>query len=161
MRFEPEFHDVATQRRDSSAKKLLVGESNPGRPRDRRKCYQLHQPGRQRGYNRIRTGDRRICNPMLYHWAMHPLVTRDVWEGYICIAENSKWLKKKERRGQGARGESNPRPLAPEARIIPLDHSPSIVMQTRIWFFTRHNFCRHILKSKDCIFHLWLVGRVV
>ena len=26
-------------------KKLLVGESNPGRPRDRRKCYQLHQPG--------------------------------------------------------------------------------------------------------------------
>ena len=53
-------------------KKLLVGESNPGRPRDRRKCYQLHQPGR--GYNRIRTGDRRICNPMLYHWAMHPLV---------------------------------------------------------------------------------------
>ncbi len=24
---------------------LLVGESNPGRPRDRRKCYQLHQPG--------------------------------------------------------------------------------------------------------------------
>ena len=26
-------------------KKLLVGDSNPGRPRDRRKCYQLHQPG--------------------------------------------------------------------------------------------------------------------
>ena len=29
----------------SCLKKLLVGESNPGRPRDRRKCYQLHQPG--------------------------------------------------------------------------------------------------------------------
>ena len=28
---------------------LLVGESNPGRPRDRRKCYQLHQPGRSKG----------------------------------------------------------------------------------------------------------------
>ena len=26
-------------------KKLLVGESNPGRLRDRQKCYQLHQPG--------------------------------------------------------------------------------------------------------------------
>ena len=46
-------------------KKLLVGESNPGRLRDRQKCYQLHQPGT--GYDRSRTGDRRICNPMLYH----------------------------------------------------------------------------------------------
>ena len=27
-------------------KKLLVGESNPGRLRDRQKCYQLHQRGR-------------------------------------------------------------------------------------------------------------------
>ena len=26
-------------------KNLLVGESNPGRLRDRQKCYQLHQPG--------------------------------------------------------------------------------------------------------------------
>ena len=26
-------------------KKLLVGESNPGRLRDRQKCYQLHQRG--------------------------------------------------------------------------------------------------------------------
>ena len=25
---------------------------------------------------------------------------------------------------KGAKGESNPRPLAPEARIIPLDHWP-------------------------------------
>ena len=33
------------QIQDPSKKKLLVGESNPGRPRDRRKCYQLHQPG--------------------------------------------------------------------------------------------------------------------
>ena len=64
----------------NKTKKLLVGESNPGRPRDRRKCYQLHQPGR--GYNRIRTGDRRICNPMLYHWAMHPLLC---WELFKTI----------------------------------------------------------------------------
>ena len=95
-------------------KKLLVGESNPGRLRDRQKCYQLHQRGllawvsstavecfgspsewqkvlpgfepgsldsksrvltnytirpliRKTGYNRIRTGDRGICNPSLYH----------------------------------------------------------------------------------------------
>ena len=27
------------------SKKLLVGESNPGRLRDRQKCYQLHQRG--------------------------------------------------------------------------------------------------------------------
>ena len=28
-------------------KKLLVGESNPGRLRDRQKCYQLHQRGEE------------------------------------------------------------------------------------------------------------------
>ena len=31
-------------------KKLLVGESNPGRLRDRQKCYQLHQRGSPVGY---------------------------------------------------------------------------------------------------------------
>ena len=30
---------------EKKQKKLLVGESNPGRLRDRQKCYQLHQPG--------------------------------------------------------------------------------------------------------------------
>ena len=30
-------------------KKLLVGESNPGRERDRLECYQLHQPGNSSG----------------------------------------------------------------------------------------------------------------
>ena len=33
-----------------TAKKLLVGESNPGRLRDRQKCYQLHQRGSPVGY---------------------------------------------------------------------------------------------------------------
>ena len=30
---------------------------------------------------------------------------------------------------KGAKGESNPRPLAPEARIIPLDHWPTVVAE--------------------------------
>ena len=30
---------------EDAKKKLLVGESNPGRLRDRQKCYQLHQRG--------------------------------------------------------------------------------------------------------------------
>ena len=29
----------------------------------------------------------------------------------------------------GAKGESNPRPLAPKARIIPLDHWPELLMR--------------------------------
>ena len=32
----------------------------------------------------------------------------------------------------GAKGESNPRPLAPEARIIPLDHWPSLILVANI-----------------------------
>jgi hypothetical protein len=32
---------------------------------------------------------------------------------------------------RGAKGDSNPRPLAPEARIIPLDHWPSVAWGNR------------------------------
>ena len=31
-----------------------------------------------------------------------------------------------EKKKKGAKGDSNPRPLAPKARIIPLDHWPAI-----------------------------------
>ena len=41
----------------------------------------------------------------------------------ICTEHNSE-KKINDKTQQGARGESNPRPLAPEARIIPLDHPP-------------------------------------
>ena len=41
IRRKNKFHNLNSE----LEKKLLVGESNPGRPRDRRKCYQLHQPG--------------------------------------------------------------------------------------------------------------------
>ena len=33
---------------------------------------------------------------------------------------------------EGAKGESNPRPLAPEARIIPLDHWPLFLYNTKL-----------------------------
>ena len=32
----------------------------------------------------------------------------------------------KNKKKKGAKGDSNPRPLAPKARIIPLDHEPEI-----------------------------------
>ena len=44
-------------------KKLLVGESNPGRPRDRRKCYQLHQPGKgTTGFEPVTAGSAIPCS---------------------------------------------------------------------------------------------------
>ena len=45
-------------------KTLLVGESNPGRPRDRRKCYQLHQPGTKdtTGFEPVTAGSAILCS---------------------------------------------------------------------------------------------------
>ena len=40
-----EWQNRASSECRTGAKKLLVGESNPGRLRDRQKCYQLHQRG--------------------------------------------------------------------------------------------------------------------
>ena len=44
-------------------KKLLVGESNPGRLRDRQKCYQLHQPGEgTTGFEPVTAGSAIPCS---------------------------------------------------------------------------------------------------
>ena len=46
-------------------KKLHVRESNPGRLRDRQKCYQLHQRGPQPAPNEVRTRDLTLTKRML------------------------------------------------------------------------------------------------
>ena len=48
-----------------TSKKLLVGESNPGRLRDRQKCYQLHQPGKEQdttGFEPVTAGSAILCS---------------------------------------------------------------------------------------------------
>ena len=94
---------------------------------------------KERGYYRIRTGDRRICNPMLCHWAKHPSLNsmqknNFIWKifwfiflFYIIFTFKRFHRKKITWKKMGAQGDSNPRPLAPKARIIPLDHEPSTI----------------------------------
>ena len=50
----------------------------------------------------------------------------------------------------GAWGESNPRPLAPEARIIPLDHKPTLHMKCETDFFLLSITCIIIYLSVVC-----------
>ena len=112
---------------------------------------------KERGYYRIRTGDRRICNPMLCHWAKHPslnfmqknsFIWKIFWFTFLLhpistfkrLHKNIINLTKK----KGAQGDSNPRPLAPKARIIPLDHWPTREARgirtpnLRVWNPTRY-----------------------
>ena len=84
-----------------------------------------------------RTRDHRIKSPALYHLSYEG--SRLAYFNRIgCVAQRQSiglqilwsavrirsypfWILK-----IGAKGESNPRPLAPEARIIPLDHWPML-----------------------------------
>merc|ERR1712212_907249 len=76
------------------------------------------------GRSRNRTGDRRICNPMLYRCAIRPCLPQSIAPLERASPREKIKIKNK---NTGAVRELNPRPLAPEARIIPLDQRPDRV----------------------------------
>ena len=82
--------------------------------------------GPKKGCCRNRTSDRRICNPMLYRWAKHP------WSRYAKVEPSFFFLIYRHRingkKVKGAVRKLNPRPLEPEARIVPLDQRPAIIL---------------------------------
>ena len=63
--------------------RFLVRESNPGRQGENLVSWPSRLTRKitwLKGCDRDRTGDHRICNPMLYHWATHPwLYDARVW----------------------------------------------------------------------------------